>query len=979
MDPEESPFAIPPPPSKTSFNANPFASSTPSAFRSNFNTSSSPSINNSPYPSSSAATSPLDEFDFPAPPTARPPKKPLSTTTTRKKVSTVKSSLNKFSAPKIPDSDPSTVDTFASANTTNIYNDDSITTTTTTTNNNNNTDLGDKLTPTSPIVNAIKPRPLRPSPFNRNGSPVALLETSVNSPSRATSPNNVSSNSIGAGGNGTYSTSSSRPTSRPTSRPNSRVSNGRYHSRQLSSDSLLSFNAMIDKEDDMDDNGLSRSGHVSFVVSDPEHLRILEGEIEDPFSPSMSSIDPDTDAYLSNLMQQQPFVSIKNNSRGQSPAFKSRRQRQRQSDGDESFLDSTDDGLSDKEPNSKFRSSRTGTRTPTSPFAMAMTRITPLQQIDKKMANAGSQPSLDQILNGSQSVNEGLESQSSGLHNGSLKQSSSSDPSKPLGSQTNGTEPGTSTWPENQKLDGKFDNKDPTDKEHAHVDIVVQDMNDKVISKKREFSVNGGLGINFAHLDDDDDEDYVPFNQSGTEVLANEEMNLHESIEIHESHAQSFAEWMSSSAEISRLDISPPMGSAQFPLPSIGGVLTSAPTSTGSLLIPHGKSLLSPNLGDANVLTSSYTPAAAPSPETASVSTISTSPSATKRSMLLEKRQILMEDIMAKAKGSQVGSGTAEERKKSVPASPSISNPALNSTEPASESGGTTTHSVTFAVVDDVNVLEKTSEEPESTEVEIGDVSSSTLSVGSFERSSGLARRASGIMLSSRIRESTNLDAPRYSIREMEDMKKNVRMDLRIEITNEIREEYEKSAEQEAAIYQSEIEELKASLEKEKREKEGLKSILDEFEASLADFALSTRAEIQTIKEQNIKLTETKEETEEAFVLLKTRYDELRDLNSKHVDNENILRKAIETLKKDYDTCESRYENLKSHADAKLLHASQEMEQTKIVYDNEIAMLKAQLGRQEMQMRTLEQALEIKNKENEDLILFSEELIAKLS
>jgi len=55
------------------------------------------------------------------------------------------------------------------------------------------------------------------------------------------------------------------------------------------------------------------------------------------------------------------------------------------------------------------------------------------------------------------------------------------------------------------------------------------------------------------------------------------------------------------------------------------------------------------------------------------------------------------------------------------------------------------------------------------------------------------------------------------------------------------------------------------------------------------------------------------------------------------------------------------------------------MEQTRVVFENEVAMLKGQLSRQEMQMRTLEQALEIKNKENEDLILFSEELIAKLS
>ncbi|KAF9132932.1 Transforming acidic coiled-coil-containing protein 3 [Mortierella sp. 14UC] len=147
----------------------------------------------------------------------------------------------------------------------------------------------------------------------------------------------------------------------------------------------------------------------------------------------------------------------------------------------------------------------------------------------------------------------------------------------------------------------------------------------------------------------------------------------------------------------------------------------------------------------------------------------------------------------------------------------------------------------------------------------------------------------------------------------------------------------------------------------------------------MAQSPLSTAKEIQTIKEQNSRLTETKEETEEAFILLKTRYDELKALNHKHVENEAILRNAVEALKQDFETSETRYEKVKTHADQKFIVASQEMEQTRIVFENEIAMLKQQLGRQEMQMRTLEQALEIKNKENEELIFFSEELIAKLS
>jgi len=38
------------------------------------------------------------------------------------------------------------------------------------------------------------------------------------------------------------------------------------------------------------------------------------------------------------------------------------------------------------------------------------------------------------------------------------------------------------------------------------------------------------------------------------------------------------------------------------------------------------------------------------------------------------------------------------------------------------------------------------------------------------------------------------------------------------------------------------------------------------------------------MKDENKKLIESKQETEEAFILLKVRYDELRDLNVKHVE-----------------------------------------------------------------------------------------------
>ncbi|KAF9979265.1 hypothetical protein BGZ73_002534 [Actinomortierella ambigua] len=249
-----------------------------------------------------------------------------------------------------------------------------------------------------------------------------------------------------------------------------------------------------------------------------------------------------------------------------------------------------------------------------------------------------------------------------------------------------------------------------------------------------------------------------------------------------------------------------------------------------------------------------------------------------------------------------------------------------------------------------------------------------------------IIRRPSGLLVSARIRDSTNLDAPRYSIREMEEMKKNARMDLRIEITNEIREEYEKTAEQEAALFQFEIQQLKTALEKEEHDKAQLKAVLDEFEASLEDIALNTTKELSTIKEENTRLTEEKEEVEKSFVLLKTRYDELIAHNEKHVENERVLRGAIEALKLDYENAEARYEKVKTHAETKLSEAQVELEAMRMMYEQELAVMRTTMMQQQQHMaqqhqiekRELEMKLEAKTRENEELIQFSEELIAKL-
>ncbi|KAF9950733.1 hypothetical protein BGZ65_006407 [Modicella reniformis] len=963
---ENAEFAIPPMASKSAFNSNPFASSSPSAFRSNFNSSASPSINNSPYPTPSN-----EDYPSPSMEQSQPvaPRKPLGSTTTRKRASAFKNPLNKFSAPKKPDLE-STVDNLIDSPGTTLgtgighngfsHHGDLSGDITGADNEDRSFDnkkgminnFDSAHSPDSSMTVGRKSR-LRTTPFNRVGSPGAHSPhlDAGSSPSRASSPVNVSSNSLTVANELAVTPLSSRPTSRPTSRsnsrptsrPSSRVSNNHLHSRQISTDSLNSYNVVVDLDDDDHDH----PAHVSFIV-DPEYRKILDGKIEDPFSPSMGATDPDSDAKLSSLMQQSsPFGSIMSTSRGQSPAFRSRRHRQTEA-GDESHIE--DDALSDKEHNPKFRTSRTGTRTPSSPLARAVTRASPRQHVESMVlgapANAGAQLSLDQIVRGDkspdgrsngqqrteketslstqapQSTDQQNDTQLKPLPADHVSKDSDSNnmPSQASAPQPASTPPkanGDSGEPNTAIEKGK---QNFANVGRVEVDIVIQDVDVK--------DEPGSIGENSLNRDDTDD----------AQALTDGEQQLHDSLDFPEIQARSFADWMSSSAEISKLDINASAGSGELQPSSLGMDITTPTLGTSLLSKP----------GDANVLTSSYTPP----PST-------TDAAAAKRTTLLEKRSSLMGDLLARvARGrhttdANLKISAAEKEKAALPSD------SANSTSMGP--------SVTFA--NDVKIVEKSPEEEEGSDT-----------IARLEsKDQGLVRRPSGLMLSSRIRDSTNLDAPRYSIREMEDMKKNVRMDLRIEITNEIREEYERSAEQEASLFQAEIEELKEVLAHEKKEKDQLKGVLDEYESSFADIAVSTAGEIQTLKEQNRRLTESRDETQEAFVLLKSRYDELKNLNYKHVENADILRKAIETLKQDYETSESRYDSLKAHADTRLLQASQEMEQVRILQENEVAMLKNQLSRLDMEMRTLDRELDAKTKQNDELMLFSEELIAKLS
>ena len=191
------------------------------------------------------------------------------------------------------------------------------------------------------------------------------------------------------------------------------------------------------------------------------------------------------------------------------------------------------------------------------------------------------------------------------------------------------------------------------------------------------------------------------------------------------------------------------------------------------VLTANGTSMLSSDLGEANVLTSSFTPALS-SPESAFSSAQSLSPTASKHSTLLEKRANLMNGLISKAK-ERTMKGMEQDRSladkdpshSDEDLSPSDKDPSQLAATNEGGIGEALAPSVSFAGLGDLDNGENSQDESQGTEDGFSLTVAGT-KLGSDRKEGGLVRRPSGIMLSSRIRDSTNLDAPRYSIREME-------------------------------------------------------------------------------------------------------------------------------------------------------------------------------------------------------------------
>lgn len=87
---------------------------------------------------------------------------------------------------------------------------------------------------------------------------------------------------------------------------------------------------------------------------------------------------------------------------------------------------------------------------------------------------------------------------------------------------------------------------------------------------------------------------------------------------------------------------------------------------------------------------------------------------------------------------------------------------------------------------------------------------------------------------------------------------------------------------------------------------------------------------------------------------------------------------SITNLQRELISAQKKCDAIKSHAEERLETANQEISRLKNAYDGEISLLKAKLSKNEYKVKSLEGVIDMKTKENQELMAICDDLIQKM-
>ncbi|XP_023556017.1 transforming acidic coiled-coil-containing protein 3 [Octodon degus] len=136
--------------------------------------------------------------------------------------------------------------------------------------------------------------------------------------------------------------------------------------------------------------------------------------------------------------------------------------------------------------------------------------------------------------------------------------------------------------------------------------------------------------------------------------------------------------------------------------------------------------------------------------------------------------------------------------------------------------------------------------------------------------------------------------------------------------------------------------------------------------------------EIQKVLRERDQLTADLRSMEKSFSDLFKRFEKQKEVIEGYQKNEESLKKCVEDYITRVEKEAQRYQALKAHAEEKLRLANEEITQVRNKAQAEALAFQATLRKAQMQIHSLEKAVEQKSKENDELTRICDDLISKM-
>ncbi|KAG8012065.1 Transforming acidic coiled-coil-containing protein 1 [Nibea albiflora] len=177
----------------------------------------------------------------------------------------------------------------------------------------------------------------------------------------------------------------------------------------------------------------------------------------------------------------------------------------------------------------------------------------------------------------------------------------------------------------------------------------------------------------------------------------------------------------------------------------------------------------------------------------------------------------------------------------------------------------------------------------------------------------------------------------------------------------------------------------KKKYESSKQEVAEMRKIVAEYEKTIAQMIedeqrnnLSSQKALHALTKEKEAALADLNSVERSLSDVFRRYENLKSTLEGFKKNEEVLKKCAQEYLARVKQEEQRYQTLKLHAEEKLDRANEEIAQVRTKASSENMALTASLRKEQMKNDSLEQALQQKNQEIEELTKICDELIAKM-